>query len=182
LIIIVLGETVTGVVSGLVNAALNPLTLAVGMVAVVVGFGAWWTYFDFVGNRKPRPDRAATAVWMLAHLPLTAAVAAIGATMVTLVEHAHDRHGPAPAVWLLCVATAGTLVMAMVLAGSLEVWRTDRARYRPVAIACAAVALLCPVVAALRPAPLLLVGALVVLLSIPWSIAVVRQGGIESTG
>ena len=101
-IIIVLGETVTGVVDGLAHAELRPLTVAVGLVAVVVGFGAWWTYFDFAGNRQPRQTRAATAVWVLAHLPLTAAVAAMGAAaMVTLVEHARDGRGPAPAVWLL---------------------------------------------------------------------------------
>ena len=28
----------------------------VGLVAVVVGFGAWWTYFDFAGHRSPRPE------------------------------------------------------------------------------------------------------------------------------
>jgi low temperature requirement protein LtrA len=174
-IIIVLGETVTGVVAGLVNAALSPLTLAVGLVAVVVGFGAWWTYFDFAGHRQPRPTRPATVVWMLAHLPLTAAVAAMGAAMVTLVEHAHDSHGPAPAVWLICAGTAVVLGSAMTVAASLEAWRTDRALYRPLAATCTAVALLCSALAALRPAPLVLVGALVVLLAIPWSVAVARH-------
>ena len=49
LIIIVLGEIVTGVVTGLASRPISPLTLSVGLVAVVVGFGAWWTYFDFPG-------------------------------------------------------------------------------------------------------------------------------------
>ena len=35
---------------------ISGLTLAVGLVAVVVGFGAWWTYFDFAGDRRPRPE------------------------------------------------------------------------------------------------------------------------------
>jgi len=61
LIIIVLGETVTGVVNGLAGGPASPLTIAVGLLAVVVGFGAWWTYFDFAGHRSPRPGRAATA-------------------------------------------------------------------------------------------------------------------------
>src|SRR5580700_1248884 len=39
-IIIVLGETLTGVVGGLSSRPLGPLTLAVGLAAVVVGFGA----------------------------------------------------------------------------------------------------------------------------------------------
>ncbi|MEV7028583.1 low temperature requirement protein A, partial [Kitasatospora sp. NPDC093558] len=77
LIIIVLGETVTGVVTGLAAEPVDALTLAVGLVAVVAGFGAWWTYFDFAGHREPRRTPPATVQWMLAHLPLTAAVAAM---------------------------------------------------------------------------------------------------------
>ena len=59
LIIIVLGETLTGVVAGLAHEPISALTLSVGLTAVVVGFGAWWTYFDFAGRRHPRPDRPA---------------------------------------------------------------------------------------------------------------------------
>jgi low temperature requirement protein LtrA len=33
---------------------------AVGLVAVVVGFGAWWTYFDFAGQRQPRSETTAS--------------------------------------------------------------------------------------------------------------------------
>jgi low temperature requirement protein LtrA len=183
-IIIVLGETVIGVVGGLADAEVGPLTLAVGLVAVVLGFGAWWTYFDFAGRRKPRQTRSATVLWMFAHLPLAAAVAAMGAAMVPLVEHAHDRHGPAPAVWLLSTGTAVTLCATMALAASLQAWRANRALYRPLVVTCAVVAVLCPVLAAVQPAPLLLVGALVVLLAIPWGVAVTRSGtsGDSPTG
>ena len=55
--IIVLGETLTGVVAGLARAPVSGLTLAVGLIAVVVGFGAWWTYFDFAGHRHPGRHR-----------------------------------------------------------------------------------------------------------------------------
>src|SRR6516162_6988656 len=64
-IIIVLGETLTGVVAGLAAQPVSALTLAVGLVAVVVGFGAWWTYFDFAGQRHPRPERADSLQWLL---------------------------------------------------------------------------------------------------------------------
>ena len=79
--IIVLGETLTGVVTGLAARPVSGLTLAVGLAAVVVGFGAWWTYFDFAGQRQPRAERVASTQWILGHLPLTAAVAAMGAAM-----------------------------------------------------------------------------------------------------
>lgn len=41
LIIIVLGETLTGVVAGLASEPFSGLTLSVGLIAVVIGFGAW---------------------------------------------------------------------------------------------------------------------------------------------
>ena len=77
--IIVLGETVTGVEQGLAGTPISALTVAVGLVAVVVGFGAWWTYFDFAGHRPPRRAPASAVFWQFAHLPLTASVAAMGA-------------------------------------------------------------------------------------------------------
>ncbi|MCX4404969.1 MULTISPECIES: low temperature requirement protein A [unclassified Streptomyces] len=171
-IIIVLGETVTGVVDGLAHEPTNALTLAVGLVAVVVGFGAWWTYFDFAGHRRPRPTRASTVQWMLVHLPLTAAVAAMGAAMVGLVEHAHDSRTPAATAWVLCGGTAVVLCATMVLATSLRVWRPDRGLYRPLARTCVVVAVLCAGVGAARPTPLVLGLALVLLLGVPWGLAV----------
>jgi low temperature requirement protein LtrA len=175
LIIIVLGETVLGVIDGLAHAPTDPLTLATGLATVTIGFGAWWTYFDFAGHRTPRPTRGATALWILTHLPLTAAVAAIGAAMVGIVEHAHDPRGPAATVWLLCLGTAIALSSTMVLATSLQDWHRDRALYRPLARTSLAVATLCPALAALRPAPLPLALTLVILLGIPWAVAVTHH-------
>ncbi|WP_245984414.1 low temperature requirement protein A [Streptomyces tateyamensis] len=172
LIIIVLGETVTGVVTGLSAEPTAALTLAVGLVAVVAGFGAWWTYFDFVGHRQPRATPPATLQWMLGHLPLTAAVAAMGAAMVGLVEHAHADRTATATAWVLCTGAALVLVSTMTVAGSLTAWRSKREFYRPLSRTCGATALACLGLAALRPAPLLLGVLLVLLLSIPWGVAV----------
>jgi low temperature requirement protein LtrA len=174
-IIIVLGETLTGVVAGLASQPVSALTLAVGLIAVVVGFGAWWTYFDFAGNRQPRAERADTVQWMLGHLPLTAAIAAMGAAMVSLTDHAHDGRTPAATAWLLCAGAAVVLGATMLVSASLPAWRGDRRLYRPLAAICAAVAAACLGLGALRPAPLLLGLALVALLSIPWVFAVARR-------
>ena len=175
LTIIVLGETLTGVVTGLAREPVSGLTLATGLVAVVVGFGAWWTYFDFAGHRPPRPKRAASLQWMLSHLPLTAAIAAMGAAMVSLVDHAHDGRTPAATAWLLCTGAAVVLAATMLVAASLRAWQSDRGLYRPLARTCAAVAAACLAVGAARPPPLFLGLALVVLLSIPWALAVARR-------
>jgi low temperature requirement protein LtrA len=181
-IIIVLGETLTGVVAGLSGEPVSGLTLAVGLVAVVVGFGAWWTYFDFAGGRHPRPERHASMHWVLGHLPLTAAIAAMGAALVSLVDHAHDGRTPAATAWLLCGGTAVVLVATMLLAASLQAWDRDRGLYRPLARTCAIVAVACLALGAARPAPLLLALGLVLLLGIPWGLVVARRlaGGTDS--
>ncbi|MDV9172828.1 low temperature requirement protein A [Streptomyces sp. W16] len=174
-IIIVLGENVTGVVDGLAHEPTNALTLAVGLVAVVVGFGGWWTYFDFAGHRLPRPTRASALQWMMIHLPLTAAVAAMGAAMVGLVEHAHDSRTPAATAWVLCGGTAVVLCATMVVAASLRAWNENLELYRPLARTCVAMAVLCLGVGAARPAPLVLGLLLVLLLGIPWGYAVANR-------
>jgi len=136
-IIIVLGETLTGVVAGLSSQPISGLTLAVGLVAVVVGFGAWWTYFDFAGGRRPRTEPSASVQWILGHLPLTAAIAAMGAAMVSLIDHAHDGRAPAATAWMLCAGTAVVLAATMLVAASLPAWVRDRGLYRRLACICA---------------------------------------------
>jgi low temperature requirement protein LtrA len=175
LTIIVLGETLTGVVAGLASQPISALTLSVGLVAVVVGFGAWWTYFDFAGQRHPRPTRPATAQWMLGHLPLTAAIAAMGAAMISLVDHAHDGRTPVATAWVLCAGAAVVLSATMLVSGSLQARQRDPALYQPLTRTCAVVAAACLGVGAARPTPLLLGLALVLLLSIPWGLAVAHH-------
>jgi len=175
LTIIVLGETLTGVVNGLARAPISGLTLAVGLIAVVVGFGAWWTYFDFAGHRQPRQTPAASLQWMFSHLPLTAAIAAIGAAMVGLVGHAHDGRTPAATAWVMSAGAAVVLCATMLVAATTQAWHRDPGLYRPLARTCAAVAAVCLGVGAARPAPLFLGLALVALLAIPWVLAVVHR-------
>jgi low temperature requirement protein LtrA len=174
-IIIVLGETLTGVVTGLSAQPISGLTLAVGLVAVVVGFGAWWTYFDYAGHRLPGRERTTSVRWILGHLPLTAAIAAMGAAMVSLIDHAHDGRTPAATAWVLCAGAAVVLGATMLLAATLPAWNRDRGLYGPLVRTCAAAAVACLVLGAARPAPLILGLALVLLLAIPWGYAVTRR-------
>ena len=173
--IIVLGETLTGVVAGLAGQPISALTLAVGLVAVVVGFGAWWTYFDLAGQRRPRPERRASLQWLAGHLPLTAAIAAMGAAMVSLVDQAHDGRTPADTAWVLGAGAAIVLGATMLISASQQAGNRDRGLYQPLVRTCAAVAVACLAVGAVRPAPVILGLALVLLLSIPWGLAVAHR-------
>jgi low temperature requirement protein LtrA len=175
LTIIVLGEILTSVVAGLASQPLGGLTLSVGLVAVVVGFGAWWTYFDFTGERQPKPTRPATAQWTLGHLPLTASIAAMGAAMVSLIDHAHDSRTPVATAWVLCAGAAVVLCATILVSASLQARHGDPALHQLLTRSCIPVAAACVGVGAARPAPLLLCVALVVLLGVPWVLAVAHH-------
>jgi low temperature requirement protein LtrA len=175
LMIIVLGETVSGVVNGLAHTPLDALTLIVALVAIVLGFGAWWTYFDFAGHRPLGPGRPRTLVWMLTHLPLTAAVAAMGAAMVSLIQHAHAARTPAPTAWGLCASAATILAATALLSTTLNAWGQRPGLYRPLFLTCAAASALCLGVAIAPPAPLVLGLALVALFAMPWTFAVAHR-------
>lgn len=138
----------------------------------MIGFGAWWTYFDFAGHRPPSSTPRASLQWMLTHLPLTAASAAMGAAMVSLVANAHRTRTPPATGWVLCAGAAAVLSSTMLLCASLPAWHRDRGLYRPLARTCAAMAVASVGVGAARLAPLVLGLALVLLLAIPWGFAV----------
>jgi low temperature requirement protein LtrA len=175
LTIIVLGEILTSAVAGLAGQPLSVLTLSVGLVAVVVGFGAWWTYFDFTGQRQPKPTRPATAQWLLGHLPLTASIAAMGAAMVSLINHAHDGRTPVATAWVLCAGAAVVLCATILLSASLQARQGDPALHQLLTRSSIPAAAACLGVGAVRPAPLLLCVALVVLLGVPWVLAVAHH-------
>ena len=164
LTIIVLGEVVVGVADGLSEAERDFTTIATGVVALIVGFGLWWNYFDLVGRRQPRSGGSARTIWNLAHLPMWLGIAASGAGMVSLIEHAGDSRAPAATAWLVSAAAATALTSLALIASTMP---PDAARDRaPLALLVAAVTFLG--IGALRPAPLLLVGVMVVVLMAIW--------------
>jgi low temperature requirement protein LtrA len=174
LTIIVLGEVVVGVVDGLSAAPHDALTIATGLLALVVGFGLWWLYFDIVGRRLPRDDPFALSTWMVSHFPATLGVAAAGAAMVGLVEHAHEAHTPPETALILAGAVALVLASLVVTVGTL----VDRDRLAPVyqrvvpaMLLGAAGALLLGWIA---PPPWLLAVGLAAILSVIWVLAVLR--------
>ncbi len=83
--IVVLGETVVGVVNGLAEAegsgASEFVSAALG---VALGLGLWWLYFDFIGRRRPKQG-GWTVLWSYLHLPFVIAVAAVGAGVTNVI-------------------------------------------------------------------------------------------------
>jgi low temperature requirement protein LtrA len=170
--IVVLGEVVFGVVSGLSLGRHDVATISTGMVALVVGFGFWWIYFDVVGGRLPKADGRALANWILGHLPIALSIAAAGAGMVSLLEHAHDARTPAAMAWLLCGAVAVGLIAMILISRALADASRLAAVYGPLQVAMAGGAVASIVIGSTRPAPWLLALLLVVVLGLVWAVAI----------
>jgi len=165
-VIIVLGETVVGVVNGIGETDRDALTIATGMLGLCVGFGIFWNYFDVVGAREPRHDARSLAAWFFGHLPQTGSIAVAGAAMVGLVEQAHEPRTSAAVAWTLSGAVAVILLLIALQSSAVEQHHALEARTRTVVYVVGAVLVL--VVAAFTPAPWLLALLVVGVLSLTW--------------
>jgi low temperature requirement protein LtrA len=172
--IIVLGEVVLGVVAGLSAAERDAKTTVTGMLALWLGFGFWWIYFDLVGRRLPRADGGALSNWVMSHLPITLAITAAGAGMVSLIGHAHDPRTPAGTSWLLAGAVATGLLALVLTEQALVDAERLSVVFHPLRLALAGGAVAALVAGWLRPAPWLLALLLVAILSALWGFAVSR--------
>jgi low temperature requirement protein LtrA len=172
--IIVLGEVVIGVVDGLSGAERDATTIVTGMLALSMGFGFWWIYFDLVGGRLPRADRGALANWVMSHLPIALSITAAGAGMVSLIGHAHDPTAPAGTSWLLAGAVATGLLALVLTEQTLDDAERLSVVFHPLRLALTAGAAAALIVGWLRPAPWLLALLLVAILSAVWFFAVSR--------
>lgn len=110
-VIIVLGETVVGVVNGILETERTALEITTGVLGLCIGFGIWWNYFDIVGARGPGEDPRRIAIWFFGHLPQTGSIAVAGAAMVGLVADANE--GPTP--WPLALMLGGAVAVSMLL-------------------------------------------------------------------
>ena len=180
--IIVLGEVVVGVVDGLSDVARTLQSVATGMLGLMIGFAIWWTYFDFVGLRSPKPSGRSLAQWMFSHLPVTLTIAATGAAMVILIEHAADARAPEATAWLLAGSVALGLVALVVTMHSLQDYERLPMLYRPVSVAMVVASAVALLIGWWRPAPWLLALTLILLLSAVWFFAVDRWLRLDDPG
>jgi len=169
--IIVLGEVIAGVVNGLAGAEHSTGTTAVGLLCLGIGFGIWWNYFDFVGLRPPRSGLAVRGIWLVTHLPLSMAVAATGAGMVSLIEHATDSRSPAGTSWLV----GGAMALLFLCLAQLLRLLPERPGARAVPAGLLGAAALSIGAAALRPPPWVLILVLLLALTAVWTESFVRH-------
>jgi low temperature requirement protein LtrA len=130
LTIIVLGEVIVGVVSGVAgHPHLSWLAGGSALLGMLIAIGLWWIYFDFVSGHAPIPRIGMRLLWIYLHLPITMGITAVGAGILNVVEHAGESLPPAVR-WLLVAAIAVVLVSTGVILKSLNLSESLRRVYR----------------------------------------------------
>ncbi len=167
--IIVLGEVVVGVVGGISDAEDRDLwTITTGMIGLTIGMGMWWNYFDMLGRRVPGQRGRRLAGWLYSHLPLTMGIAAGGAAMVSLLDHAGESRTPAATGWLLVGSVVIVLGSITLACSALPSDEFPDGMARCIGPSFAAAAAVIVVIGLVRPAPLVMVSTISAVLLLVW--------------
>ncbi len=117
-VILVLGESVAGIAHGLHDAKWVASAIPVALLSFVLAAGLWWSYFDLAGARAKRllnevggerSDRRHD-VYIFGQLPLTLALATVGAGIELAVVQSGEGEVPAGTRLLLAGGVAVYLV------------------------------------------------------------------------
>ena len=110
LTIIVLGESFVKVLTYLTAEAHgDPGYMAKGFFNLALTCCLWWVYFDDVAGSKIKKGRGNFLVWLMGHLPLTAAITAVGVAVKKAIKFDFSAVPDEKYRWLL----AGSLALAL---------------------------------------------------------------------
>lgn len=118
-VIIVLGESILGVVAGLAGHEWNIYSsLSVGL-GLSIPFSLWWIYFDNVGEvvraATEKGKRGIYYIWLYIHFPLVVGLAAIGIGIKQVASSNQEISLPFSVLWLLCGSVSGCLFVQAIL-------------------------------------------------------------------
>lgn len=111
---------------------------------------------------------------MFLHMPVTLSIAAAGAAMVSLIEHASEARTPAVTAWLLAGSVAVGLASLVAKMRTLRDFKRLPGVFRPLSNVMLTFAGLALVTAVWAPAPWVLALSLVIILLGVWLYAVDR--------
>lgn len=118
--IIVLGETILGVVHGI--SQVHNKTAAIWLpfiLGILIAFLLWWLCFDMLADKKTKPGFWYFVALGLLCIPLLSGLAVAGATMQVILEETVEHHNFA-ARPMFCAAIAATLIFTVILAHIME--------------------------------------------------------------
>ena len=118
--IIVLGESVAGIVSGMAELTeLGTRALSLSLVTGGIAFWFWWQYFDTVSARGVRDGIWNRQLWTYLHLLLFLSLTAFGASILVTLEglsHAATAATHFDPPWLM----VGSFAVAIISMGLME--------------------------------------------------------------
>lgn len=124
LTMIVLGESLSGVIRGLSTVAEQggvPVTVLVeGLLRLALGFLIWWLYYDSVARRPTRPRFSAALIWVYLHLLLLASIVAVGVAATAVVTAPRSGALPGHVQTLLLLAGASTICCLAAIGWTLQ--------------------------------------------------------------
>lgn len=124
--IIVLGESLIAVVAGIAGTQFSAATSVVAVAGFVIALCLWWIYFDLADTSAVGRGLIGL-VYVYAHFPLLAGVAAIGAGMRLAITHAGAATLGAGARWAIAGGLACYLLSLALLHIAAE-WSSLRDR------------------------------------------------------
>ena len=108
--LIVIGESILNVVTGMQVAPRVPSAVLCGCFAWVIAFGTWWCYFDGIRGADSRgidDEHSANnyRIWMYTHLPLTMGIVGTAVSLRKAIPDSSQPFLPAIDAWMLVVST-----------------------------------------------------------------------------
>lgn len=177
-IIIVLGEVVASVITGLGDVTeLSASIFFTGFAGLAVGVAFWWSYFDLVAMRAPIATTRARYIYNLAQLPLALAITGVGAATVGMIENGSQATTPDATAWLFGGFVALAMVTLALLMRLLADYERLKSAYQPTVVISLLIAVFALGLAALDPPPLVLATLTFVAMCIQWIYAVIKWLG-----
>ncbi len=115
-IIIVLGESIIGVINGFVQQPQSILSILSLGFGISIAFSIWWIYFDNLGGSAIESARACSCrvwayqLWLYMHLPLAISLTVTGVGIEKIISRVPELVLPSSERFLICMAVAVCLL------------------------------------------------------------------------
>jgi low temperature requirement protein LtrA len=109
--IIVLGESVLGVVVGVSDIEFDIYSMSTLALGLSIPFSLWWLYFDSVDGAPIRAIRekgriGVYSLWLIGHFPLVVAITSVGVGLRHIIPNLHELALSYSEQWLVCGSVA----------------------------------------------------------------------------
>lgn len=140
--IIVLGETIFGIVNGISEVPDKNFAVWVAFIlGILIAFLLWWIYFDMQGDLRAKRGYWHFQTFMLLHFPLLGSFGVTGACIRVILSHGAALPDPL-VLWMFCGAIAVILGTICLLATQMEQNEETNSFVKPVSLMLLGTALL----------------------------------------